>query len=128
MRIRQAIRAIFETVEIPTDRVAASRCYTFLNDISKVSKVGKSIASEQLEWLKDEIEQKAKAMQPDRYTDLSTPLMRDELNKLKHERKQAQALFDLVDELEVLASKKLPKKANALPSTSTFYENDYEGM
>lgn len=126
--IKTAITGLFSCVDIPNDRIRANKFYSQLKQINASAKTGKSLALEQLEWLSDAITEKSKEMYPDRYTDLSTPLLREELSKLEAEKRQVSALLSLVDILAHETEKRLPLKTVATPIAHTCYETELEGM
>lgn len=128
MNINQSVLTILEGLIIPLDRVRANNCYIHLRRISEVCNVAKSLPAEQLEWLSDAIKDKRKEMYPDRYTDHSTPLLRDELVKLELEKKQVSEHLALLEELEKQVNLLLPKKAKTSLASDLFFENDLEGM
>ena len=124
IKVRTALTSIFSSLEIPTHRARANRCYSQLREINSVALIGKSLAAEQLEWLTDEIADKTKEMYPDRYTDLSTPVLRQHLDELRKEKEQVLLLLALLEGLEIETSIRLPVKSAEVSS----YENELEGM
>ncbi len=126
--IKTAITALFSCVDIPTDRIRANKLYSQLRQINASAKTGKSLALEQLEWLTDTINDKTKEMYPDRYTDLSTPLLREELTKLEMEKRQVTALLYLVESLAHETEVRIPFNNVTKPTKRAYFEAQVEGV
>lgn len=121
----KTISNAFNCLEIPDHRARANNCFVGLLAVNDTFKYGKSLAAEQLEWLTDEIEDKKQAMYPDRYTDLSTPFLLEELARLGREKEVATAFLRMCEQIEKDTAAKLP--ASALQEHD-YHSDNFQGM
>lgn len=115
----------FNGLQIPEHRARANNCFIGLLAVNNTFNYGKSLVAEQLEWLTDEIEDKRKAIYPDRYTDLSTPFLLEELARLNREKDIATAFLRMCEQVEKDTAAKLP--ASALQEHD-YQSDNFQGM
>lgn len=125
IKIRNAVTTVFKGLDIPADRTRASKCFSYLREINQAAFIGKSLASDQLDWLTDAIKDKTQAMYPDRYTDLSNPALVAELRQLEKQKGEVAVFAGLVEQLAIETEVRLPKSA---PQMSSVQPNEYDGM
>ncbi|MFW8589876.1 hypothetical protein ACOI22_03640 [Glaciecola sp. 2405UD65-10] len=127
-KIFKAVNALLAPLEIPTKRARANNCYLHVRTINTVSTKTKSLFLEQLEWLIDEITDKRKEMYPDRYQDLSTPVLREQLSQLEKEKETVLSGLSLMEALEHETGSRLPSNDKPYPVEALNSDDELEGM